>query len=395
MPPKKAVKPTEKCDLCAAAIVDGKEDALQCEGTCRQWYHRYCAGVSTTHFKQLAHSATPFVCFACSQAVQQATVGQLHAELTALKTEVCELRTALADAEKAKTTETSLRDEVAALKVEVNDLRSAVHTNSESASDAQSWSDVVRRRNQKDRGKAKGSGKGAREKFGVSAEGAGNQPDTPAVEQVTARRGSRDRQNGLQSGKVRVAGVRRIWGTMKSCPTTAVALAIKRLTVVGTKLTVKRKFKKNENGKVKWWFLLKGAEDDLLKLEGEWQKVELQTAWKLEVCYQQVPTEGASGDGVSENETIAGHIAASRETNPTRNAAPGDCSSLSSQGSGTMQPSHSHSDNDFKETSATPRNVTRPPSPSQGSQTMQQLQPDNTANDSTEVSNSDPFLEEP
>ena len=35
-----------KCDLCLAAIVDDNEDALECEGTCQLWFHRYCAGVS-------------------------------------------------------------------------------------------------------------------------------------------------------------------------------------------------------------------------------------------------------------------------------------------------------------------------------------------------------------
>lgn len=32
MPPKKAAKSSTKCDVCEAAIVEGKEDALLCEG---------------------------------------------------------------------------------------------------------------------------------------------------------------------------------------------------------------------------------------------------------------------------------------------------------------------------------------------------------------------------
>ena len=60
MPPKPASSKRAKvvcdlrakvvCDLCRAAVVDGKEDALQCEGSCGSWYHRYCAGVSLTYF---------------------------------------------------------------------------------------------------------------------------------------------------------------------------------------------------------------------------------------------------------------------------------------------------------------------------------------------------------
>ena len=37
-----------KCDLCLANIVEGKDEALQCEAACQQWFHRYCAGVSQT-----------------------------------------------------------------------------------------------------------------------------------------------------------------------------------------------------------------------------------------------------------------------------------------------------------------------------------------------------------
>ena len=34
-----------KCAVCEQTIVEGKEQALYCEGTCKQWFHRYCAGV--------------------------------------------------------------------------------------------------------------------------------------------------------------------------------------------------------------------------------------------------------------------------------------------------------------------------------------------------------------
>ena len=42
-----------KCDLCLAAITEDK-DALQCEGTCQSWFHRYCTGVSQSLFRTLA-----------------------------------------------------------------------------------------------------------------------------------------------------------------------------------------------------------------------------------------------------------------------------------------------------------------------------------------------------
>ena len=72
MPPKKAMKATTKCDVCDAAIVEGKEDVLQCEGACQMWFHHYCAGVSLNHFRRLPNTSKPFVCSFCSSDVYQA-----------------------------------------------------------------------------------------------------------------------------------------------------------------------------------------------------------------------------------------------------------------------------------------------------------------------------------
>ena len=82
-----------KCNLCLANIVEGKDEALQCEGACQQWCHRYCAGVSQSHFKTLTTSDSPFVCLYCSRDLHQAALNQLQDEVRALKTEVGELYT--------------------------------------------------------------------------------------------------------------------------------------------------------------------------------------------------------------------------------------------------------------------------------------------------------------
>ena len=71
-----------KCDLCLAAIAEDKEDALQCEGTCQLWFHRYCAGVSQSHFRTLASANDkPYVCLHCSHEHHQATVNELRSEV--------------------------------------------------------------------------------------------------------------------------------------------------------------------------------------------------------------------------------------------------------------------------------------------------------------------------
>ena len=52
-----------ECSLCSQKIIDGKDDALFCEGACKQWCHPYCAGVPLKHFQVLSTSSTPFFCF--------------------------------------------------------------------------------------------------------------------------------------------------------------------------------------------------------------------------------------------------------------------------------------------------------------------------------------------
>ena len=60
--------------------------------------------------------------------------------------------------------------------------------------------------------------------------------------------------------KVPVAGARKVWGTMKETTTAALSNSVKN----------------------RWWFVLRGGEDLLTKLESEWEYVQLQTKWKLE-----------------------------------------------------------------------------------------------------------------
>ena len=72
---------SHRSDICCSSIVDDKKDALLCEGTCKKWFHRYCAGVSLTCFRSLSNSSTPFVCWLCSQELHCTIVSQLQATL--------------------------------------------------------------------------------------------------------------------------------------------------------------------------------------------------------------------------------------------------------------------------------------------------------------------------
>ena len=39
------------------------------------------------------------------------------------------------------------------------------------------------------------------------------------------------------------------------------------------------------NNKIRWWHIISGDEDNLEKLEKEWEVVKAQTGGKLEKCY--------------------------------------------------------------------------------------------------------------
>ena len=48
--------------------MDGKDEAVFCDGRCQQWIHRYFAGVSKTQFKLLSSSAeSKYECATCFQ----------------------------------------------------------------------------------------------------------------------------------------------------------------------------------------------------------------------------------------------------------------------------------------------------------------------------------------
>ena len=90
--------------------------------------------------------------------------------------------------------------------------------------------------------------------------------------------------------RIPVTNARRIWGTLKSTTCSAVAGAIRRLTprMLNENLTIKRKFKANQEGLTrKWWFVVRGNKSSVGLLQNEWLMIATQTGWKLEplFCY--------------------------------------------------------------------------------------------------------------
>ena len=172
--------PQEVCSLCCRAIIERKEDALLCEGeqSCNRWMHRYCAGVSVEHYKALDQSPLPFNCSLCVQNKQATLINDLKNSIAVLTAEVAELRAALAAQQQP--TQASLN-----------------------ATDGSKWTDVVARRPGRRQPRSRPPTR--RPQRAIHGE---KKQDTDV--KVSQQEGAPQR--------VKVSGVRRIWGTKKMPP---------------------------------------------------------------------------------------------------------------------------------------------------------------------------------
>ena len=257
----------EVCGLCRESIKDEEDEALFCEGPCAQWFHRYCAGVTATQFQLLSNSPEPFFCYACFQ--------QAH-----------------------RTKVSSLEEKVAALTAEIVEIKRALERLDSASSENASWSTVVKR------GKSKGSGT-------TESNVRKTKPKEPGSNSVTKNRArggelnsktvkkasafeNKPRSNnshGAAAGKRKVPGARRVWGPLHLCSPNAVLGCIKKLTGTNAQLRIRKKTKDLTNNKTIWWFVLHGDEKDLCILDEEWNKVHLQTSWRLENCFAPLNTD--------------------------------------------------------------------------------------------------------
>ena len=270
MPGKSHVKTS--CGVCLQRIVNGKEEAIFCEGKCQQWYHRVCASVPRELFATLTASDAPFYCLTCSLSSLQQV-----AELTR---EICRLQDAIIP---------KLREENSALSREVAELceiqncsgrtADAVSTKTSSGKQHASWTKVVRRGNRQ------------------TVNTTGSRPQARATCTHLQRRDPQaQRQGYAQTFAVPVPDARRIWVTLKTTTIRAVEKVIGSLTKVPTsELKIKRKYKTttdNLNSSIqrvfRWWFVVIAKESVLEQLQKEWHLVAMQTDWKLTPLLQYV-----------------------------------------------------------------------------------------------------------
>ena len=225
----------------------------------------------------MADDSTPFVCLVCIQTLHKAEIRSLHREIEDLKSVCQELRAELqatkevAAAAVRPTAATSVINEIheaaafQALKKDVENIQAILESQSKS------YATAVKIGERNEYRPVKQPNKAATKQ---SSEG-----------QAKATATDKSHHHSLPKHKVPVAGARKIWGTMKETPATAVTAALTKLTsVTNDQVKVKRKYKSvnRNNNRMRWWFVLRGDEDTLVKLESEWEQVRLQTNWKLE-----------------------------------------------------------------------------------------------------------------
>ena len=309
------------CPVCMEPILDegvdhAGQDALFCEGECQCWHHRWCAGVTKRRYIGLADTTEPFLCPSCTIVNQKATIDCLRVCLNALTDEVRAMKEIITVSQRQKD---ALTDEVRAMKEIITASQrqkgkdtettegstagtfSTLRGNTIQDASTETWSTVTR----KGRGRiphrrnnvnfrpiaANPIARNSNLPTRVQGEGLFTTPAQPTESQqdngtVVSKDGTQN--SGAQ--RVKACGVRRVWGTVKSCSSNTIKNTV--LHLISTEsvpqlgnVVVKRKYKRLPGNKIRWWFLMYMEEDSLLKLESEWEKVSLQTTWKLEHCH--------------------------------------------------------------------------------------------------------------
>ena len=243
------------CDLCTGAF-KASDEVLHCEGYCKKFLHRYCAGITRQHYKTLTDNSTPFVCLVCTQLLHKAELQTLLSELEALKSESQELRAELratrADTSAAPTpagNESTQPAAFQALKKDVEQLQATVEAQSKSYAAALKTGG---------RNKAQPKKKSRYDKTNRTVNNQSESAQTSVKHSPPKHSSSKP--------KVPVSGARKVWGTMRETSTSAVITTLTKLTsMTSEQVQARRKFKSinGSSNRIRWWFVLRGDEDIL------------------------------------------------------------------------------------------------------------------------------------
>ena len=216
MPPKRKSDP---CAVCNKAIVDGRDEALFCEGKCQAWLHRCCASVSSEQHRLLTASTEPFLCPTCGQEHNQAQIAELKNTVEALKLELSQLKKAFSDLQDQATQPTSINSKSYAAAA-ATDLKARSSKRRPTVTDV--W-----------------------KKSKPTHQSSKRLPNSTASAPGTVPTGNNAASNSTaQSNRARVEGARRIWGTVKSCTVGTVKSVIQRFCNVESSLRGRRKTSK-------------------------------------------------------------------------------------------------------------------------------------------------------
>ena len=283
---------TVSCAVCEQIIVEGKDQALYCEGVCNSWFHRYCAGVSVTHFQKLSSSSKPFSCLECSGSFFHEEIQKLRSSVENLQEEITRLQSILSEKQSSPgDLESScegdrINPEGGSQDRGGKGFRGGrggrggnVGGNNDNARKPSFGTRVDKRGKNEERGGKRN--KGRRRQRRVSAKLVESSGD----ERATAGGNSSSTTLSTKE-KSQVEGVRRVWGTMRETTRSSLKYTVMKFSPSST-LVVKRKTIQSEAGEVKrWWFILHDSEEALKALEEMWEAIQMHTGWKLELCYR-------------------------------------------------------------------------------------------------------------
>lgn len=313
------------CVICLQPVVDGKDEAVFCEGKCQRWLHRRCASIGQDLLASLSASDEPFLCLICSYS-------SLQQKVTDLSDEVTRLKATLEDLPKLQETVKTLSNQITALSMR-EPMSHEQHVDTTSSSGTSTYASIAAKAtlkatqqiSHKTKGYASHQATGKPRKHGSNT--AKSRPTTTTQRtldnQVQTTPAPRRQPTGA-SAKVRVEGARRIWGTMKITTSGLIKSAISRICSIDS-VRVKRKTTTGTiDGKIKsWWFIVHGSEEVLKELEQKWNLLHMQTNWKLEPCFMSLRCDNAgdAGGEVAAN-TTGTTVAAQQDTAALENTSP-------------------------------------------------------------------------
>ena len=277
------------CSLCCQNVIDGQEEALFCEGKCKQWIHHYCAGVSMPMFQSFSNSSNPFLCTICCQAKWEGEVFSLRATVDTLSEEISSLRSEIELLKNKEFHGTFPTRKMVPVNHRSGDTTVSADGKGESA--VCDGGQGIRSESTGNSGRARGGGfhnqmRGQRRGRG----GFGNRGGRRGLTS-SGRGGCRESVSTspiIQRERVAVKNARKIWGTLQSTTSLAVKNAIKRVISdsLASNLAVKRKYRANSDGSTTWWFVVRGKQSDVELLETKWECITMQTNWTLEGLFQ-------------------------------------------------------------------------------------------------------------